>query len=807
MDNSSDQSRAANAIRQKLQQALGLHRRGALADAKEIYQDILKQRPDDFDALFLLGVIACQTNNPRQGEELFGKAIRINPDVAEAYNNRGNALKDLGRPDEAIADYDKAISLRPDYAEAYNNRGIVFKDLNRLDEAIASYDKAISLKPDNAEAHNNRGIALRDVRRLDEAMVSFDRAISLRPNYAAAHYNRGNALQDVGRPEEALASYDKALALNHDDAAAHNNRGNALRDLQRLDEALVSYDNAISLKPDHTVAYNNRGNTFKDLMRFDEALASYDRAISIKPDYAEAHNNRGTLLKRINRLDQALASYAKAIALKPDFSEAHYNRGNALKDAKRLDEALASYDRALSLSPELVGAEGVRLHAKMQLCDWTNFETECANLVSSVRDGKTNTEPFAFLAVSSSPFDQLQCARLWVTKNFPSSQQPRRDGARYLHDKIRVGYVSADFREHPVAYLIAGMIEHHDRSRFDVRAISLGADDKSGIRAQLKESFEVFIDAGAYSDEQIAELVRSSELDILVDLMGFTTYSRTGIFAARPAPIQVNYLGYPGTMGASFIDYIIADETVIPAERKECYFESIAVLPNTYLANDSGRTISDKIFNRSDAGLPSEGIVFCCFNNNYKIQPRIFDRWMRILKQVDGSVLWLFEGNATAAKNLRREAAARGVNAERLVFAKRLPLLSEHLARHKLADLFLDTLPYNAHTTASDALWAGLPVLTCVGETFAGRVAASLLKAIELPELVTTTPEAYEQMAVRLATYPEQLAAIKRKLSEKRLTAPLFDTELFTRHIETAYTAMYQRHRAGLPCDDIFVAK
>lgn len=351
---------------------------------------------------------------------------------------------------------------------------------------------------------------------------------------------------------------------------------------------------------------------------------------------------------------------------------------------------------------------------------------------------------------------------------------------------------------------MAGIFECHDKSRFDVTAISLGPDDNSEMRRRLKASSERFIDAKTYSDDQIANLIRSSEVDILIDLMGFTTGSRTSIFARRSAPIQVNYLGYPGTMGASYIDYIIADQTIISDEFRKFYSEKIAVLPNTYQVNDRKRVISNKAFTRSDAGLPSKGFVFCCFNNNYKITPCVFDCWMRILKQVEGSVLWLLEGNASAAGNLKKEAVARGVSSERLVFAKRMPL-PEHLARHKLADLFLDTLPYNAHTTASDALWAGLPVLTCLGETFAGRVAASLLNAIGLPELITTTLEAYEQMAVVLATHPEKLAAIKHKLAENRLTMPLFDTKLFTKHIEAAYTAMYERHQAGLAPDHIKV--
>jgi protein O-GlcNAc transferase len=730
------QRQVASVIEEKLQQAFTLHQRRRLSEAKIICEDILARRPNHFDALHLLGVIAYQTTNLHQAEELIGHAIKINPNNAGAYYNRGNALKDLKRLDEAIASYDKAITLKPDFAEAYNNRGNALKDLKRLDEAIASYDKAITLKPDYAEAYNNRGNALNDLKRLDEAIASYDKAITLKPNFAEAYYNRGNAL--------------------------------------------------------------------KDLKRLDGALASYDKAIALKPDYAEAYYNRGNALKDLKRLDEAIASYDKAITLNPDFAEAYSNRGNVLRDLKRLDEASSSYDKALSLEPDLVGTEGARLHAKMHLCDWINFDTECQHLTSSVKHEKANTSPFIFLGISSSPDDQLQCAKLWVAEKCPPSQNAIWQGEQYRHDRIHIAYVSADFREHPVSFLIAGMLECHDKSRFDITAISLGPEYNSEMRQRLKASFDHFIDAKTFNDEQIANLVRSSEVDILVDLMGFTADSRAGSFARRPAPIQVNYLGYPATMGASYISYIIADQTLIPAEDRKFYSEKIAILPNSYQVNDRNRVISDKAFSRSEFGLPSQGFVFCCFNNNYKITPLIFSCWMRILNQVDGSVLWLLEDNAFAASNLKKEAEGRGVSSERLVFAKRM-LLPEHLARHKLADLFLDTLPYNAHTTASDALWVGLPVLTCLGETFAGRVAASLLNAIGLPELITTTPEAYEHMAIDLATHPEQLAVIKHKLAENRLTTPLFDTTLFTKHIEAAYTAMHERHQAGLEPDHIVV--
>jgi protein O-GlcNAc transferase len=654
------------------------------------------------------------------------------------------------------------------------------------------------------QAKLNQGMALHRQGELAAAERCYWEILQWQPNHFDALHLLGVISGQTGRSEEGVELIKRAIGLNPKVAEAHNNLGNALRGLKRHEEALASYEQAIVLKQDYANAHNNRGNVLRDLKRPEEALASYDRAIVLKPAVAEAHNNRGNALRDLKRSAEALASYDRAIALKLDYAEAHNNRGAALRDLKRPAEALASYDKAVALNPDLVGAEGMRVHTKMHVCDWINFDSECAHLISSIKNRKVNSDPFAFLGISSFSDDQLQCAKLWVREKCPPSRKPIWRGERYWHDRIRVAYVSADFHQSATSYLMAGMFECHDKSRFEITGISIGPEDSDDVRQRLLRSFDYFIDAKALSDVEIASRIREKEIDILIDLKGFTQDAQTNVFALRPAPIQVNYLGYPGTMGASYIDYIIADQTVIPDESRKFYSEKIVVMPDTYQVNDRTRIVSDKAFNRSEVGLPSQGIVFCCFNNTYKITPHVFDRWMRILRQVEGSVLWLLEDNASASSNLRKEAVARGVKSERLVFAQRIQL-PEHLARHKLVDLFLDTLPVNAHTTTSDALWAGLPVLTQIGETFAGRVAASLLNAIGLPELITSTPQAYEALAIEIATHPEKLAAIKRKLANNRLTTPLFDTQTFTRHIEAAYTVMYERYLAGLSPDHICV--
>ncbi|HEX7920493.1 MAG TPA: tetratricopeptide repeat protein [Bradyrhizobium sp.] len=747
-------------------QAVALHQRGQLAAAEKIYEDILRQQPNNFDALHLLGLVSAQTGRSQRGVDLIRRAISLNGDVADAHNNLGNALRDLRRLDDALASFDRATALKPDLAPALYNRGLTLAELGRHEEAIASYDRVIALVPDHADAHRNRGATLRKLERLEGALASLDRAVALEPNDAGAHNDRGNVLNDLERFDDALASYDRAPGI----AGASYNRGNVLIKLDRLEEAVASYDQAIALQPDYAEAYNNRGTALLRLMHHEAALASIDMAIRHKGDDAAAHANRAKVLSILERYDEALAAYDKAVALKPDQAE----------------------------------IEGYRLHAKSHLCDWSDFDADCNQLIKSIRNRDATTPPFFFCSVPSSAADQLLCATRWIARNHPPSESQRWRGERYHHDRIRIGYFSSDFCNHATAHLMAGMFECHDRSKFETVAISWSPNDPSEMRRRLEASFDRFVEVRGMNDDAIADLIRRSEIDILVDLKGFTGGSRIRVLGRRPAPIQVNYLGYPGTLGAPFIDYIVADRTVVPDHHREFYSEKVVALPGSYQANDDKRVIADREFTRSDVGLPSTGFVFCCFNNNYKITPDMFDRWMRILGSVPNSMLWLFEGNARAAANLRKEAIARGIAAERLVFAPRMSA-PDHLARHRLAGLFLDTTPYNAHTTASDALWAGLPVLTIPGDTFASRVAASLLHATGLPELVAESPEAYERMAIDLATDPSRLAALKARLAANRRTAPLFDTKRFTRHIEAAYTAMYERHRAGMAPDHIVI--
>ncbi len=554
---------------------------------------------------------------------------------------------------------------------------------------------------------------------------------------------------------------------------------------------------ANDLVPDRVSVLTNLSAALLKQGKIYESRKYVQRSVELDPGNVEGWINIGECLARESKFDEALAHYDRAIALEPKSVEALSNRGNILRALNRLDAALADYEKALELKPDMPYVPGTRLHTKMHLCDWSNWREEFDDINRAVAAGEAASTPFPLLATPASLALQRKCTEIYVGEKFPVPHKGSQEFETYKHDRIRLGYFSADFHAHATSYLMAELFEKHDRSKFELIAFSLGPPAADGMRARLEASFDRFIDVVDSSDVEISELASILEIDIAIDLKGFTQDARTGIFANRAAPVQVNYLGYPGTMGANFIDYLIADSLVLPEKDREYYSEKIVYLPDTYQVNDSTRNISGRAPGRSEVGLPDNGFVFCCFNNNYKITPDVFDVWMRLLHKMPGSVLWLFEGNPVASANLKMEAERRGISADRLLFAQRVGL-ADHLARHKLADIFLDTLYYNAHTTASDALWAGLPVITCLGETFAGRVAGSLLNAIGLPELITHSLDQYEALALELATSPEKLLAIRKKLELNRQTHPLFDTNRFTKNIERAFELMHERHQAGL---------
>jgi protein O-GlcNAc transferase len=751
-------------------QGLALHQQGRFNEALAIYEHILAIQENHFDTLQLLGALFVQTQQFAKAVDFLTRALKINPNHAACFSNLGIALEKLNRLDEALESYDIAIRLKPDYADAYSNRSNPLKDLNRLDEALESCDIAIRLKPDYADAYSNRGNILNELNRLDEALESYDIAIRLKPDYADAY----------------------------------SNRSNPLKDLNRLDEALESCDIAIRLKPDYADAYSNRGNILNELNRLDEALESCDIAIRLKPDYAGAYSNRGVTLMDLNRLDEALESYNIAIRLKPDYAVAYSNRGVILRELNRYDEAITDFNKALSLKPSIHWAYGYLIDLRMKICSWSDLEGSLGNISKKITENEKVIQPFSLLSLNDDSLLHKKSSEIYTQSKHPSNNTLGPISKRAKKDKIRIAYFSADFKNHPVALLTAELFELHDRDRFEVFAFSLqkaAVGDEMNLR--LRKSFDQFIDVDNMSDQEIAQLARKLEIDIAIDLSGLTRFARTRIFSYRVAPTQVNWLGYPGTIGADFIDYIVADKTIISEAHQDFYTEKVVYLPDTYMVDDSKRVASSREFTREEYGLPSSAFVFCCFNNDYKFNPQVLDRWSRILLSVDRSVLWVSENNKYFRTNIKTEFEKRGIDSSRIIFAQRLELMEDHLARYALADLFLDTHPYNAHTTAVDSLKAGVPVLTLMGQSFASRVAASLLNAIGLSELITNTQEEYEALAIELATNPKKLADIKLKLANNYRTMPLFNTPLFAKNIETAYIKMYEGYFEGLPPETI----
>ena len=763
-------------------------KRGDYAEAESLYRSILEKFPKNTRALKGLEQLHHLQDPAPPQEEI--------DQLAAAYRQ--------GQLGQAVTQGEALAARYPRFPLIHNILGIAYIGLKEFPKAESALRHALSINDEFPELHNNLGISLMHQGKFEDADKAFKRAFTLKPDYANAYNNFGNSLKNQNRPTEAIDAYRRALASDPAYTDAYNNLGMALHELGRLDEAIAAYSQALSIKADHTEALNNLGNSLLAQGNLDDALQAFQAILRIEPGNYKAYSNCGAVLLKQGKVDAAVEAYRQALALKPGEAFAYSNLGSALHLQDRLDEAIDAFRAALAIEPDDGNALAMKWHLQTHVCDWSAFDEFVA------RGGNASLKsdkiaPFSMLVMEDDPAHQLQRSRTWAQAAYRQIQPlPFPGSPRAPGGKIRIGYFSADFHNHATLFLMAGLLREHDHQRFEIFAYSYGISHKDEMRQQLLEGVDCFTDVREMPDLAIAELAREHGLDIAIDLKGYTQQTRSQLFAYRLAPIQINYLGYPGSMGADFIDYLIADAMVIPEAERPYYSEKIITLPDSYQPNDNRRAIARTETTRADFGLPEDGFVFCCFNQNYKIGPREFDIWMRLLAQAEGSVLWLLRSNPWAEVNLRKEAEQRGIAPSRLVFAEKLPQ-DEHLARHKHADLFLDTFNVNAHTTTSDALWAGLPVVTSAGRQFAARVSASLLHAIGLPELVTESDEAYEALCHELAATPGKLAAIRERLAGNRLTAPLFDSELYTRRIEAAYQAAFQRHGEGLPLADIAI--
>ena len=805
------------------------HQQGRNEEARALILAAIAVDPKSVDALCNLGIVLQEQRRYAEAVSVYDRALAVDPRLPEALNNRGTALRGLNRPAAAIMSFDRALAIQPDYAEAHLNRTALLTALGRHDEAVAGYDQMIAARPENFDAHRGRGRALQAQQKFEAALLSYARAMILRPDDVEIRHDRGVALNALGRHREALGELDRvlaqqpdngaalaqrgialaevgrypeaevalarAVALRPDDAAALDSRGVALQGLDRPAEALTCHDRALAIKPANPAALNNRGHALLALERYAEALESYDRALAHAPAGARVLLNRGIAFTALGQHQEALECFNAALLMAPNDAKAHCHRGDALMGLGNFAAAFESYERTLVLRMPLAAVLDRLALCVAKLCDWTRTAEIAYQLEIHIRDGKAAIAPTTLLLYDSTPAQQLACARHYIHERVPPVSAPFVVAPARNHDKLRIAYLSANFNRRAVASLVAGLFERHDRAKFEIIGISFGAGEDAVARTRTVSALDAFHDMRALSDRDIAQRMRDLEIDIAVDLMGHGGDARPGILASRPAPIQVNYLGHPGTMGADFIDYIIADSVVVPPGEEQFYVEKVVRLPDCYQVNDAKRVIAETTPTRKQAGLPEKGFVFASFNDG-NISAPVFDAWMGLLARIEGSVLWLSEVSEGTKFHLHQHAAARGADPARLIFAPRIEE-AEHLARHRLADLFLDTLPCSTQAAASDALWVGLPVLTCRGNTFAGRVAASQLQSLGLAELVTSSLADYVALAQWLAEDRDILAEITKRLAENRSTRPLFDTDLTRRHLEEAYTAMWARRQAG----------
>ncbi|MBF0461441.1 MAG: tetratricopeptide repeat protein [Magnetococcales bacterium] len=792
----------ARTMREGLQQ----HQAGQLQAAETLYRQALAMEPKHAEALHLLGFIFHQRGQQEMAADWIGQAVTLQPDRPVFLNNLGIVLTALGRQEEAATRYRQALALEPNFYMALGNLGGILIEQGHYAEAIDCYQKALASQPNSPELHTGLGNALLRNRQYAESMACYQRAIQIQPDGVGAYNGLGTALRSQDRLAEAITCYQQGLAIDPNHYDIQNNLGSALLAQGKLDEALACYQQAIRLHPDRPNAYHNAGNTLRDQGKLDEAIACHQKALALNPRLYQTLNSLGNAWQEQGNLDEAVACYRQALAIHPDDTDTLSNLGVILTDQKNWDESMACYQKAATLAPDKPSIQCELLNQMLHVCDWAGFQSHYQQLMTAFHVGQQEASPFVFLALPTTPAEQHENAARFMRNKYPArahlaaTQGPERPPAR-----LKIGYLSSDFQNHPVAYLTAELFELHDRNRFEITAYSYGPDDGREMRQRIRAASDHFVDLRPLTHREAAQRIVTDGTHILMDLNGFTKLARIPILALRPAPIQATWLGYLGTLGAPFIDYLISDSFITPTGCEADFSEKLIRLPECFQPNDRQRPISPHTPTRRERGLPEKGFIFASFNKSYKINPELFTVWMRILHQAPDSILWLVAENQRVEDNLRREAAARGVDPARLFFIQKMPL-ADYLANYRLVDLVLDTYPYNSGTTASNGLWAGCPLLTCAGPTFVSRQAGSLLRGVGLPELVTHSLADYEALALALARDPSRLLALRQRLQANLPTTPLFDSPRFIRHLEAAYEAMWHRFQAGLAPDHIAVA-
>jgi len=800
-----------------------------LEKANEIINEAVKLYPAEANLYLIKGQLSEKEKKWEISLNNYNIAIELNNNLVEAYIFRGDTLKELKRPLDALISYDKAIELNPELNNVITNRVEVIEALKKSEELLLSCEnsiikkdyesalelinKAIEIDQGNFYAYNNLGNIYNDLNFHKEAVHNYKKAININNMYAEPYYNSGVILQKMNNLEDSLTNYEAAInnKINYPEEAYYN-KGLVLFELMRYEDAISDFKKVIEINSKNNDAYLMLANTFYKLKKIDNALENYNKYIEINPKNAVAYLNRGNLLNENNQLDLALDNYNKAIELNNSYGLAYFSRADLFKKRDNYELAFCDYTMAIKLEPKLDYLTGLYLQTKMHMCNWEDYEINYLKLLKEINENKKAITCFSILTLTDSPSIHHQVAKIWIGDKNPVNLKLGPILKIKNNKKIKIAYFSADLYYHPASIWLAEQLENHDKGRFELYAFSLKLVSDP-MQARLQMAFDQWIDVRGMSDIEVAQLSRDLKIDIAIDLNGFTQDSRTNIFAARAAPIQVNNIGYPGSTGTDYIDYFIADPYGVTQENQVYFTEKIAFVPSGY-TYDRHRLVSKESVYRSQYGLPEDGFVFTCQNGCHKFNPEVFSIWMEILNTVSGSVLWLLKPtNATAIENLKKEARQRGIDDERLVFTGRevVPIeqenqrISRYLASYKLADLFLDTWPYNAGTTAVDALWAGTPVLTKVGHAVSARMCYSALKQIDVPELITYTAQEYKDLAISLATEPQKLKFIKDKVQSNRMTTSLFDPVGNTRHIENAYLEMYRRYQEDLPLDDIYL--
>lgn len=755
---------------QLINEAFALHQANDLLHAQELYQRVLERLPNDFVCLHMLGVTFHQLGNLSEAERLLTKAVSLGELTPEVHYNLGNVYLALDKREQARKCFARALELKGDFQLAQQQLQVLesfglmqpsksTKNLRKKNKQV--FQRVSDPLPSKLLM---KGLTAQERGDIPEAIRYFQATIDQKPDEWAALFSLGRLLTLGGRPAEGLALIDRQIAIN----------------------------------PGFAAGYQMRATALDMLGRYEEAIAAVDVGIRIDPTDFEALNRKVIILLKIDCAEEAIRVLQVILSIKPDHELTLSNLGTVLNSSRRFSEATDVFKRLLDVNPHHNFTLGAWVYNRLHIADWTGYADNVQKICSEVQAGRPVCLSLPMMSMSNESSDHQKCAQLFAENFFRKKLTPFWNGERYSHEKIRVAYVSADLREHPVGHLLAGVIERHDKSKFELIGVSTSDDDGSVLRQRFKAAFDHFLDVRSLSDLDLGKLVRSYEPDIVVDLAGYTQGAKTLLFIDRVAPVQVNYLGFPGTMGLDCMDYIIADPHTIPDSDEAMFTEKIACLPDTYLPTDSNLLVSDTTPTREDCGLPSEGFVFCSFNHIFKINPIIFEQWMRILAAVPGSVLWLSKPSTEAIDNLRRSAEASGVAGDRLIFAARVPKVADHLARYRNAGLFLDTLPYNAHTTAADALFVGLPVLTCTGGAFPGRVATGLLNAMGMQELICNSLEEYTRTAIALASDAQRLHQIRQKVLHQKSITSLFNTDLYTRNLELAFQEMVRRQRKGL---------